>query len=209
MMYYQEERSSARMFVGMAVVIVVHVAIFYALKDGLTNNFMPMLPKSFQTVFIKMSEPKPAEPAPAEPQLQTLPIEEIVMPMPDIKIPMDSVMEMPAAAQAPARPQQESGAGESTAITQLQVDSRYPLTKPDYPSISRRMGERGTVKLLLYVLPNGRVGEARIAHSSGYPRLDESALREARRNWRFIPGTYGGEAVSGWGTFAITFQLTD
>jgi protein TonB len=95
----------------------------------------------------------------------------------------------------------------STAITELEIDPRYPITRPEYPVSSIRNAEEGTVELMLYVLPNGRVGDAKIARSSGHQRLDEAAIREAKRSWRFIPASSGGAAIGSWGTFAVTFSL--
>ena len=57
-------------------------------------------------------------------------------------------------------------------------DSRRPLSQPEYPPSSRRAGEAGTVILEVLVLENGRVGDARVKQSSGFPRLDEAAVRE-------------------------------
>lgn len=62
--------------------------------------------------------------------------------------------------------------------------------------------------LLIYVLPDGKVGEVKVSRSSGYPRLDASAMREAKRSWRFLPANSGsGEAMAAWGTFEVTFEL--
>ena len=91
----------------------------------------------------------------------------------------------------------------------MQVDPRYPISRPEYPVASIRNAEEGTVELMLYVLPNGRVGDAKISRSSGHQRLDEAAIREARRSWRFIPASSAGEAIASWGTFAVRFSLQD
>jgi protein TonB len=88
-------------------------------------------------------------------------------------------------------------------------DSRRPLSQPEYPPSSRRAGEAGTVILEVYVLETGRVGEARVKQSSGFPRLDEAAVREVKRSWRLVPGTENGKPVPMWGQFAVTFKLTD
>jgi protein TonB len=56
------------------------------------------------------------------------------------------------------------------------------------------------------ILPNGRVGDVRLEHSSGFAKLDESALREAKR-WRMRPGTQDGVAAAMWTMVPITFQL--
>ena len=87
-----------------------------------------------------------------------------------------------------------------------QIDSRVGLSEPLYPSADIRAGHTGTVHLSVYVLENGRVGDVRLDQSSGYARLDESALREARR-WRLKPGMRDGVPVAMWKKIPITFQL--
>jgi protein TonB len=63
--------------------------------------------------------------------------------------------------------------------------------------------------LQVYVLENGRAGEIKIAKSSGFPKLDEAAVKEVQRNWRFVPGKEDGKPVPMWHIFAVTFRLTD
>jgi protein TonB len=83
------------------------------------------------------------------------------------------------------------------------------ITQPEYPPASRRAGEEGTVQLAVFVLESGRAGEIKVAKSSGFPKLDEAAVKEVQRNWRFVPGKEDGKPVSMWHTFAVTFRLTD
>ena len=83
------------------------------------------------------------------------------------------------------------------------------ITQPEYPPGSRRAGEEGTVQLSVFVQENGRAGEIKIVKSSGFPKLDEAAVREVQRNWRFVPGKEDGKPVSMWHTFAVTFRLQD
>jgi protein TonB len=71
------------------------------------------------------------------------------------------------------------------------------------------LGEAGTVLLNVYVLEDGRVGEATVQKSSGFPRLDEAAVREVKRSWRLTPGTKNGKPAAMYGQFAVTFKLTD
>ena len=93
-------------------------------------------------------------------------------------------------------------------IVQPQGDPRFPFTEPEYPNPDIRMGHEGTVLLSIEVLPNGRVGQVRIERSSGFVRLDESAVREARK-WRMKPGMQDGIATAMWKRVPITFQLKD
>jgi periplasmic protein TonB len=62
----------------------------------------------------------------------------------------------------------------------------YP--KPDYPSISLRNHEEGTVTIELLVDTSGKITSAKVQKSSGFPSLDEAALKVVQRNWRFPPG---------------------
>jgi protein TonB len=88
------------------------------------------------------------------------------------------------------------------------VDARIPLSEPDYPASEVRGGHAGTVLLSVYVLENGRIGHVRIEQSSGFPKLDASAAREAKR-WRMKPGTQDGRPVAMWKTIPITFRLNN
>ena len=81
-------------------------------------------------------------------------------------------------------------------LTAVAMDPRHPLTQPPYPPGSIRDNEQGNADVEVYVLPNGRVGEARIVRSTGFERLDRAALEEARRYWRFTPATRDGTPVA-------------
>lgn len=78
--------------------------------------------------------------------------------------------------------------------------------RPNYPKISRRLGEEGTVYLRAHVLPDGSPEQVRIDRSSGSERLDEAAL-DAVRKWRFVPAKRGTSAVPAWVVIPITFNL--
>jgi protein TonB len=88
-------------------------------------------------------------------------------------------------------------------------DSRNPLTQPAYPPASKRDGEQGAGIIEVLVLPNGRVGDVRIASTTGYERLDRAAILEAKQSWRFKPATRAGEAVAQWYKVRVVFKLTE
>jgi protein TonB len=67
-------------------------------------------------------------------------------------------------------------------------------TSPDYPAISRRLGEQGQVKLKVELDETGRITSARVVESSGYKRLDEAGLA-AVKNWRCNAAMRDGKAV--------------
>jgi protein TonB len=78
--------------------------------------------------------------------------------------------------------------------------------KPAYPSISRRMGEEGEVRLRVYVDTAGAAQHVEIERSSGFPRLDQAALETVKR-WRFVPARQGSQPVAAWVIVPIQFTL--
>lgn len=77
---------------------------------------------------------------------------------------------------------------------------------PPYPKSSRRLGERGKVVLAVEVDLDGSVAQVIVKKSSGYIRLDQSALNTIR-TWRFIPGNKAGTPQKMWATIPINFVL--
>ena len=84
-----------------------------------------------------------------------------------------------------AAPQQTAAANNS--VVPPKVNPRRPPTQPEYPPTSKRLGEAGVVILLLTVTEDGKVSDAKVDTSSGFERLDEAAVKEALRSWRFVP----------------------
>lgn len=80
------------------------------------------------------------------------------------------------------------------------------LEKPIYPPDARARGEQGVVQLNLHVLSDGRVDDAQVLKSSGFPQLDDYAVRGARR-WRLTPGTVDGKPATMWHAFKVTYKL--
>ena len=79
--------------------------------------------------------------------------------------------------------------------------------KPIYPISSRRLGEEGVVELKAMVLEDGRVAEVTVVQSSGFARLDESALR-AVRQWRYVLPS-GQRMTRQWLAVPIDFNLSE
>jgi len=194
----------------LAFIIALHLGLFWVLNSGLSRSIVNVVLGPIETRIIEAPPETDDKPPPPPPKIETPPP---FVPPPDISIdiPADAppataitqtTTKRPVAQPPPAPPK-------PIARTAPRSDPRRPLSQPEYPPSSRRAGETGTVILEVYVLENGRVGEARVKQSSGYPRLDEAAVREVRRSWRLKPGTENGKPVPMWGQFAVTFKLTD
>lgn len=195
---------------GLAFVVAVHIAAIVAIKSGLSisnvlNGSMP--PARIVPTFEKPALPPPPIDTfvPKTPTMTTMVFETPTLPH-------DPVINETARAETPNTSANSDGmlSGKDTrepAIVIARVDPAHPLTQPMYPTASRRNNEQGRVELMLYILANGKVGEAQVAQSSGHARLDDSALREALKSWRFIPQQENGIAVASWQRFAISFNL--
>jgi protein TonB len=86
------------------------------------------------------------------------------------------------------------------------IDAAHSCRKPEYPPLSRRMEESGTVVLEFLIDLDGRVAEGRVAQSSGYERLDEAA-RQALSLCRFRPGMVNGVPEPSWAQLRYTWKL--
>jgi TonB family protein len=77
---------------------------------------------------------------------------------------------------------------------------------PDYPPLSRRLYESGTVQLSFTVEKDGAITGLTLRDSSGSPRLDNAAL-EAVRHWRYLPATLDGRTLAMPVSIALPFRL--
>jgi len=91
----------------------------------------------------------------------------------------------------------------------VRPDPRHPLSKPEYSPRIIREGGQGTIEIEVYVMPNGRVADARVVKSTGFAELDLAAIAEAKRNWRLLPATRNGEPIAQWHSLRVTFKLNE
>lgn len=77
---------------------------------------------------------------------------------------------------------------------------------PAYPRQSKRLGEHGTVLLSVEIDVDGTAAQVKVQNSSGYPRLDRTAL-ETVLEWRFIAGKKAGVPQKMWVNIPINFVL--
>ena len=77
---------------------------------------------------------------------------------------------------------------------------------PLFPKSSRLNGEEGIVRFRLSISKNGEVVEAEILRSSGYSRLDQSAMSWVRAA-EFIPARQNGKPISSTKGLDVAFRL--
>jgi len=77
---------------------------------------------------------------------------------------------------------------------------------PPYPAQSWRRGEQGTVLVRTLISKDGRALDAVLAQSSGFDRLDRTAL-QAVMQWRYRPATLNGVTQELWFDVPVMFKL--
>lgn len=78
--------------------------------------------------------------------------------------------------------------------------------KPPYPRMSNSLREEGTVKVRVLVSVEGLPLKVELNKSSGFERLDQSALATVPK-WKFVPGKRDGVAEDMWFVVPIPFSL--
>lgn len=193
---------------GFGFVVLIHVGLFYALMSGLSSTMVELLTGPLETEIIEEKIKDDAPPPPPPPDFKPPPPAFVDMPMvsfdsaPATTAIQNVTNEVKKAPPPPPPPP-------TAAPTEPRQDPRRPITQPEYPATSVRLGEEGAVILKFMVQPNGRVdGETiSVIESSGSERLDKAAIAEARKAWKFIPGTKDGKPVAVWHQFRVVFEL--
>lgn len=142
------------------------------------------------------------------------PVKPVVKPQPAIPqaAPTPPVLPAPAPAQqaptgTPDGQQQTSQAprqDEPVMVTNIEFDGPRPVLK--YPATSRLHREEGRVIVLVRISPQGTVEKATIDTSSGFSRLDDSALDTARQA-RFKPLMRNGVALTAFAKLPFDFKM--
>jgi len=208
MAYAPESPLSTGRLIAISTVVLLHVGLLYVIQEGLDRDRSGLNTGPLDVKMIEEVLPEEKEPPPPPPKIDTPPP---FVPPPDIaiEIPSDAAPTAAITATTVRPPPTPPPMAATVVRSPPRSDPRRPFTEPEYPPTARRLGQEGTVVLLIYVLDSGRVGDVKIHKSSGFPKLDEAAEREARRSWRFIPAREGDKPVADWGQFAVTFRLTD
>lgn len=148
-------------------------------------------------------EPKPvAKPTP-KPTPKPEPVREVA------QEPVQQATPAPVAQPAPPVQQANPAPAAPAPITPPRTDAAHLNNPaPQYPALSRRLGEQGRVMLDVYILPDGSVGEIKLNRSSGFPRLDNAAL-QAVKTWKYVPAKRGDTAIPFWYVQPVSFVLNN
>jgi protein TonB len=193
----------------MGVVAGLHVAVVYLVATGL--GIVPKVEMPERMIGDIVPDTLTEErPDPLPPPDFTDPIRvqvpEPVAPPMDTSEPSDAIGAELVPDPVPVPPVSQT---QGPVVIGVRMDARFPLTQPPYPMSAVRAEQEGAVEIEVYVLPNGRVADARVIKTTGYAALDQSALDEARRRWRLMPATRDGVPYAQWHKLRVVFDLRD
>lgn len=200
---------------GLAITIAIHAGLAAALLLLVDRVVRPAPPPP--PIIVSQVPTPPAPPRVEQPVTHDIRIE------PDVRAPVwDEPLSPPAVdagfGEPLLPPDGGIAAGDRLAEPppiRVAGPSRAPrlvagaAAQPPYPPVSRRLGEQGIVVLAISVGADGTVSDVRLVTSSGFPRLDQAALDQARRRWRFEPALQDGRPVAAVRTITVTFRLAD
>lgn len=212
----------SRTFFIASSVVIFHVAVLWALQIGLLRRAVELVvPAEILVEFIEPSAPRVVPPPPAPPAPVKQPLARapalvrtvvpqplaIAEPTPSPTAPMGVIAPAPLAPPvAVAAPVSEAApAPVRVELPSSNADYLQNPTPP-YPSMSKRLGEQGQVVVKVLIGLDGTAQKAEIKQSSGFERLDQSALATVLR-WRYVPGKRAGVAQAMWFNVPINFVL--
>lgn len=225
--YAQQQRNPGKHLTGLAVVVVLHLLLGWALVSGLARKVVDVIKAPIETKIIE--EVKPPPPPPPDnlpPPPKTAPPPPSFMPPPEVQVnpqptpaptitttqvvpppapPMQIAPEAPKAVVAPPAP----AAAPVRTAPKLDFNA---CAKPEYNAAARRADAQGTVVVLYTMDTSGMISEAHIDKSSGSSRehkmLDRMTL-EAVQACKGTPGTLDGKPEKLSGRIEYVWKLTD
>lgn len=204
----------------LGTIILLHVAFFYALQSGLLRHAAEVLPKEVMVSLITPERaPEPPKPQRAPEPPKTVPVVKKQVAPPPVPVvnttPSPNAVTAPPAPPTPPAPVEPAPPAVSAppapaapAIPKTVTSGIEYLQppQPEYPAVSRRMGEEGKAVLRVLVSDKGRPERVEVQKSSGSARLDEAA-RQAVMRAVFKPFIEDGKAVPAYAIVPIRFQL--
>ena len=191
----------------MSLVAAIHVAVLFAIARSLGIGGPPIEERMEAT--IEQVERPPVELPPPPPEYVASTNQNVVLP----DVPTDLEFEQPDVITGPPPDvpfiPDPPVAQPPAQIVGVRPDPRHPLSKPEYSARMIREGNEGTIEVEVYVMPNGRVADARVVKSTGFAELDLAAIAEAKRNWRLLPATRDGVPYAQWHKLRVTFKLNE
>lgn len=220
-----EPRRLNRRILVVGAVVGFHVLVVWALQSGLLRRAAEMvIPIQVLAEIIEPAqplvtpEPPPPKPVAQPPKPQPKPVarqqpvpqpvlQEEPSPVAPVVAPPEPAPPVTVAAPTPPAPPVPPAPPAPPRIELPSSSADYLNNpRPPYPALSKRMGEQGKVVVRAFIGTDGTASRAEVQSSSGYQRLDQTAVQTVLR-WRYVPGKRNGVAEAMWFNIPIVFEL--
>jgi periplasmic protein TonB len=193
------------------LIVALHAILIYALITGLAHRMVDVIPKPLQAVVLPELQTRNEPPPLPQPRFSPPKIDKF----PEPEIPLDVPPDPDSTIRGVTAPPQEPMPPLATPKVINRVSGGpgkgFPNTDDYYPSVARRMGEKGVVALRVCVDDKGRLtADPTLVQSSGSASLDEGGLKLAKAgSGHYRPTTENGLPVSSCYAYRIRFEFKD
>ena len=205
--YAEQQRSFGKHAPSIIMVAALHLALGYALVNGLGRKIIEVVKAPLETKIIEeIKKPPPDTPPPPPPKLAAPPPPFIPPPEISIQAPPAPAPTITTVTTAPPPPGPPPVVRAPEPQPQPAVRREYKAAyrvDPVFPRQAQRDGISGRVIAHVVVQPNGSVSEVRII-SAQPPRVFDREVIRALSQWKFNP-----EPVGFIGEYEIVFNLKD
>ena len=185
--YAQQQRSPGKHLTGIVVVIILHVALGYALMNGLATKVMNVIKQPLETKIIEEVKklPPPDTPPPPPPKMvQVLPT---FVPPPEVNIQapvtapvISNVTAVALPVYAPPAPPAPPAPVAAPSIGVACPNSQEIRTNVKYPPQARKDGLQGEVLIGMTIAANGEVKDV-VVKSSTNRAFNSVAISASRQ----------------------------
>jgi protein TonB len=188
MNFADQEDSKYKKSLGLGIVLLLHVVLFYALVTGLAKKVVDVIQKPIETKIITEEiKPPPEAPKPPPPPSKSLPPPTLpFVPPPEVAPPAQTPPDTMATTQTPdpnpAPTSSAAPAPDSNAQAAPQpAFADLNACKPEYPKSALMNEETGVVRVRFVVGADNHLLSASVLKSSGYKDLDKAAVAALSR----------------------------
>ncbi|MGC4027841.1 MAG: energy transducer TonB [Steroidobacteraceae bacterium] len=180
--YVHDNNWATRRAIVIGGLIVFHLLLFWGLKSGFAMKMVQAVAPPIIADIIKEVKEEDVPPPPPPPKMEMPPVE-VPPPVVDITLPTEApVNTISNVTDRPRPPPPPPAPPPPAPKPQLKLNARANQPNMDdyYPPASQRLGEEGVTRVHICVGTNGRVTDAKLDGTSGFPRLDEAAVKVAK-----------------------------
>ena len=204
--YAQSQRNPFKHLPSITMVVLLHLALGYALVTGLARKVVEVIKQPLETKIIEeIKKPPPDVPPPPPPKMAPPPPPFIPAPEINIQAPIQiapAITVTPAVTPPPvAAPPVAAPVAPPQPAIRREYKASYRV-EPTYPRQAISAGITGKVIAWVRVAPNGSVADVQIRESTN--RLFDREVIRALSQWKFNP-----EPVGFIGEYEIVFNLKD